>query len=132
MELERVERQAVDVGGLGGCEVGILARKSQDEVRSHRQTPSCGAPDGVGRRGKVVSSVDAVQTGIGGRLHTIFYQDKRPLLQLGKIVEQLLVHAVRASADHEPDHVRHGERLFIELHELREFAVGVGVGLKVG
>lgn len=81
---------------------------------------------------KRMSAVDASEGIVVGTLHTIFHNEEGATVQVFQIVEEFIGYAVRSCADDDAHDIFDAEGLFVELAEMRDGGIGVGIGLEIG
>ena len=109
-----------------------LAGQSQNQMDAHGQPASGGGAYGALGSGKIMPTVDTLQSAVQRTLHAVFQQDKTALLQLHQPVQQFLAYTVGTRPDYQSPHTLHTKGLFIQGHEVVKGAVRVGIGLKIG
>lgn len=131
MELERGEGKSGKDAGF--CKNGFhtLTGESKNEMSACADAPSGGAGDGIDSLGMGVTTVDTRQRRVIDGLDAVFDDEESAMIEVGKIIEEVVGHTVGTSAYDEAYHIGDGEGFFVFGFEILERIIGVGVCLKV-
>ena len=78
-----------------------------------------------------VTTVDTRQRRVIDGLDAVFDEEESAMIEVGKIIEEVVGHTVGTSAYDEAYHIGDGEGFFVFGFEILEGIVGVGVCLEV-
>lgn len=111
--------------------VPTLPRKSKNEVSACANAMRRRAGDGIDSLGMGVATVDTRQCRVIDGFDAVFDNEESAMIEVGKIVEEVVGHTVWASAYDEAYDIGDGEGFFVFGLEILKGIVGVGVCLEV-
>ena len=131
MELERGEGKSGKNAGFCKDSFPTLSWESKNEMGTCANATSSSASDGIGSLGMGVTTVDTRQRRVIDGLDAVFDEEESAMIEVGKIIEEVVGHTVGTSAYDEAYHIGDGEGFFVFGFEILEGIVGVGVCLEV-
>ena len=100
-------------------------------MSSRQDSPGMGSLHCITAAGKVVTSIDPLQSLIVGTFYTILHKNLGVPVQLLQIIQQFIAHADGKGSDYNTHHILHQQSLLIHLPEEFHLGVGIGVSLEI-